>query len=111
MRFRHIIVWVRIKGNFSAQLAMHFVDFIFSIPLWAGVLVTIMDTLVFLFLDKYGRKILYVICIRYNTAVNVVNDTYSFESFHSHDYLFYFAILVFSFHPIVEKFSFRSEET
>src|SRR4029434_4769012 len=27
----------------------------FRIPLWAGVLITIIDTFVFLFLDKYGR--------------------------------------------------------
>lgn len=30
------------------------VYFTFSIPLYAGVLITIMDTFIFLFLDKYG---------------------------------------------------------
>lgn len=32
-----------------------FLSFSCRIPLWAGVLITITDTFVFLFLDKYGK--------------------------------------------------------
>lgn len=49
------------SGNTCTQWSK-FTDYLsclsHRIPLWAGVLITITDTFVFLFLDKYGKEIL-----------------------------------------------------
>ena len=36
-----------------------------AIPLWAGTLITVIDTFMFLFLDKYGLRKLEVIKVKY----------------------------------------------
>lgn len=43
-------------GKMHVKYTVYIVIFIsFRIPLWGGVLITIIDTFMFLFLDKYGR--------------------------------------------------------
>lgn len=47
-----------------------------SIPLWAGVLITIVDTFTFLFLDKYGLRKLELF---FGLLISVMGITFGFE--------------------------------
>lgn len=58
-----------------------FCNFAFSVPLWGGVLITIVDTFTFLFLDKYGlRKLEFL----FGFLITVMAITFGYEVIHKH---------------------------
>lgn len=50
--------------------------FIFRIPIWGGVLITIVDTFTFLFLDKYGLRKLETF---FGLLITIMGVTFGFE--------------------------------
>ncbi|XP_067615911.1 protein Malvolio isoform X3 [Eurosta solidaginis] len=64
-----VLLWATVLGLLMQRLAA-------SIPLWGGVLITIIDTFTFLFLDKYGlRKLEFL----FGFLITVMAITFGFE--------------------------------
>lgn len=63
------------RNKFSNLLNV-FYFILFRVPLWGGVLITIIDTFTFLFLDKYGlRKLEFL----FGFLITVMAVTFGYE--------------------------------
>lgn len=60
----------------TGVLINHIVFLYFRIPIWGGVLITVVDTFTFLFLDKYGLRKLELF---FGLLIMVMGVTFGYE--------------------------------